>query len=82
MMSSLAMHNFRAVSIFCQSKYAMGMIREYEDGVAAEAARLGMDGVICGHIHHPVMRTMGAVTYMNDGDWVDRLAGNSLHLGV
>lgn len=29
------------------------------------------DGVICGHIHHPEMRTIDGVQYVNTGDWVE-----------
>ncbi|MCX7308229.1 MAG: UDP-2,3-diacylglucosamine diphosphatase, partial [Afipia sp.] len=29
------------------------------------------DGVICGHIHFPVIRDMDGVSYMNCGDWVE-----------
>jgi UDP-2,3-diacylglucosamine pyrophosphatase LpxH len=28
-------------------------------------------GVICGHIHAPIMRDMGDCLYVNTGDWVD-----------
>lgn len=36
-----------------------------------EARRLGVDGVICGHVHHPSMETFEDVLYANDGDWVE-----------
>jgi UDP-2,3-diacylglucosamine pyrophosphatase LpxH len=39
--------------------------------VAAEARRRGVDGVVCGHIHHAEMRSVGGVLYCNDGDWVE-----------
>lgn len=28
------------------------------------------DGVICGHTHYPEHRSIGPITYINDGDWV------------
>ena len=31
----------------------------------------GVDGVVCGHIHHAEIRTIGGVLYLNDGDWVE-----------
>ncbi len=37
-------------------KNAVNFIGEYENTLASEAARRGVDGVICGHIHHAVMR--------------------------
>lgn len=42
----------------------------FEAAVAAEAARYGVDGVICGHVHQPRIRAVGGVTYANTGDWV------------
>ena len=33
--------------------------------------RRGADGVVCGHIHHPAIREMGGVTYVNAGDFVE-----------
>ena len=36
-----------------------------------EAKRRGADGVICGHVHTPEMRTIDGIVYFNDGDWVE-----------
>ena len=36
-----------------------------------EGGRRGLDGVVCGHIHHAEMRDVQGVVYMNDGDWVE-----------
>ena len=36
-----------------------------------EAARRGMAGVICGHIHKAALRPVGSVLYANTGDWVE-----------
>jgi UDP-2,3-diacylglucosamine pyrophosphatase LpxH len=52
-------------------KNAINFISEYECTLAAEASRRGVDGVICGHIHHAVIRTAGGIRYMNCGDWVE-----------
>lgn len=52
-------------------KNAVEYIGKYEEAVAAEAKRRGLDGVICGHIHHAERRMFGDVEYMNDGDWVE-----------
>lgn len=35
------------------------------------AARCGLDGVICGHIHHATLHELNGVLYCNDGDWVE-----------
>src|SRR5262249_12455486 len=52
-------------------KNAVNFIGEYEKALAAEARRRGVDGVICGHIHHAVMRQDFGLTYVNCGDWVE-----------
>ncbi len=46
-------------------------IERFESIAAQFAAERGFDGVICGHIHKPTIRTIGQVTYANDGDWVE-----------
>ena len=52
-------------------KNAVEYISRFEDAVAQEAARRGVDGVVCGHIHHAEIRMIGDVLYLNDGDWVE-----------
>ncbi|WP_286829969.1 MULTISPECIES: UDP-2,3-diacylglucosamine diphosphatase [Kordiimonas] len=52
-------------------KNAVEYIGKYEEAVATEAERMGVDGVICGHIHHAERRFFGKTEYMNDGDWVE-----------
>ncbi len=52
-------------------KNAVNFIGEYERTLAAEAQRRGVDGVICGHIHHAVIRSQSGLTYINCGDWVE-----------
>ncbi len=52
-------------------KNALQFIENFEVAVASEAARRGVDGVICGHIHHAEMREIDGVAYINDGDWVE-----------
>ena len=52
-------------------KNAVEYISRFENIVALEAARRGVDGVVCGHIHHAEIRRIGDVLYLNDGDWVE-----------
>lgn len=52
-------------------KNAVNYIGAFEETLAAEARRHDADGVICGHIHFPVIRDMNGVRYMNCGDWVE-----------
>ena len=52
-------------------KNAVEYIGNFERAVASEARRRGVDGVVCGHIHHAEMRDIDGVLYCNDGDWVE-----------
>ena len=52
-------------------KNAVQFIANYEQAVAGEARRRGVDGVVCGHIHHAEIRTIDGILYCNDGDWVE-----------
>jgi UDP-2,3-diacylglucosamine pyrophosphatase LpxH len=52
-------------------KNAVSFIGRFEETLAAEAKRHGVDGVICGHIHSAAMRDFGGFTYINTGDWVE-----------
>lgn len=53
-------------------KNAVNYIGEFESALSAEASRHGVDGVICGHIHHPADMTMpSGIHYINTGDWVE-----------
>jgi UDP-2,3-diacylglucosamine pyrophosphatase LpxH len=52
-------------------KNAAAFISRFEDVMAAEAAKRGVDGVVCGHIHRAEIRMIDEVLYLNDGDWVE-----------
>ena len=52
-------------------KRAVAFIGAFEEAVAMETRRRGLDGVICGHIHHACDRTFGGIHYLNCGDWVE-----------
>jgi len=54
-------------------KRAVSFIGDFETAVIREARRRGVDGVVCGHIHHAELRTVDGLTYANDGDWVESL---------
>lgn len=52
-------------------KNAVQFIAEYETAIARAARQEGVDGVVCGHIHHAEMREIDGILYCNDGDWVE-----------
>lgn len=52
-------------------KKANEAIRRYRDAAIADAKEQGVDGIICGHIHHPQMEMVDGILYCNDGDWIE-----------
>jgi len=46
-------------------------LSNFEEAMVREAKRRGTDGVICGHVHTPEMRSVDGIVYFNDGDWVE-----------
>jgi UDP-2,3-diacylglucosamine pyrophosphatase LpxH len=52
-------------------KKAVNFIFDFEDAIAHATRSLGLDGVICGHIHWASDRDIGGIRYLNCGDWVD-----------
>jgi UDP-2,3-diacylglucosamine pyrophosphatase LpxH len=46
-------------------------IEHFEGLAAGHAARLGYDGVVCGHIHRANLCRIGGTLYGNSGDWVE-----------
>ncbi len=54
-------------------KSAVNFITDFEEAVAEEARRHGVDGVVCGHIHRAEQRMIKGILYCNDGDWVESL---------
>lgn len=54
-------------------KRAVSYVSDFEEAVAREARSRGLDGVVCGHIHHAEIREIDGLLYCNDGDWVESL---------
>ena len=50
---------------------AEGAIRAYQRAAVLLARDRGLDGIICGHLHYPLVEQVDDVTYCNDGDWVE-----------
>jgi UDP-2,3-diacylglucosamine pyrophosphatase LpxH len=52
-------------------KEAVTYMREFEEMAVEYARTKGCDGVICGHIHAPVIKVINGLTYINCGDWLE-----------
>ncbi|NVK54648.1 MAG: UDP-2,3-diacylglucosamine diphosphatase [Alteromonadaceae bacterium] len=52
-------------------KGANKAIERYREAGCNYAAERGLDGIICGHIHHPESKVINGVHYINDGDWIE-----------
>ena len=59
-------------------KSAVKFINDFESTSAEIGIMNGYDYVLCGHIHHPEIKTItsdsGSIIYMNSGDWVENLS--------
>ena len=65
--------NYWSLSAWAKHKVknAVSFIGRYEEALAHEAKETGVDGVICGHIHHADMHDTYGTRYINTGDWVE-----------
>lgn len=61
-------------------KTAVNFIFNFEDAVIHHAREQGVDGVICGHIHWPLIKEVDGIHYINCGDWVDSCTAIVEHL--
>ncbi|MBN2702297.1 MAG: UDP-2,3-diacylglucosamine diphosphatase [Methylohalobius sp. ZOD2] len=52
-------------------KNAVDYIATFEQALIHSAHRQQVDGIFCGHIHHPALRQAGGILYGNCGDWVE-----------
>ncbi len=52
-------------------KNAVNFIGDFERALTVEAQRHGVDGIICGHIHHAAIQDRAGILYINCGDWVE-----------
>lgn len=55
-------------------KNAVQYITDFEETLVNEAKKKGYDGVICGHIHRPIIKNINGMLYCNDGDWVESMS--------
>ncbi len=65
-------------------KGAVKFINNFESTAAEIAIANGYHYVVCGHIHHPEIKTIktdkGEVVYLNSGDWVENLTALEYNL--
>lgn len=52
-------------------KNVVQFISDYEENIVRTLKNEGLDGVICGHIHHAEIKTIDAFLYINTGDFVE-----------
>jgi len=52
-------------------KGANEAVERYKLACRGKAKELGVDGVVCGHIHHPEIEQKEGILYCNDGDWIE-----------
>jgi UDP-2,3-diacylglucosamine pyrophosphatase LpxH len=66
-------------------KKAVKFINDFEVTIANIAIDNKYDIVVCGHIHHPEMKTItnekGTIQYFNSGDWVENLTAIEYYNG-
>ena len=67
-------------------KRACTHISNFEELLMLDAANRGLDGVVCGHIHHPAFRPRAdfprqPADYYNCGDWVEGCTALVEHAG-
>jgi len=67
--------DYYSVSKLIKSKVkgAVSFVGKYEEQLEKLATARGCVGIICGHIHTAEDKMMGAVHYLNSGDWVESL---------
>jgi UDP-2,3-diacylglucosamine pyrophosphatase LpxH len=66
-------HDYWSLAGFLKShvRGASEAITRYREIGCAYARQRGLDGIVCGHIHHPEVTTVSGTLYCNDGDWVE-----------
>lgn len=55
-------------------KQAANFINNFEEELIDVAHKKKVDGVICGHIHYPIIKEVNGLKYCNCGDWVEHMS--------
>lgn len=52
-------------------KRVLEFVAEFENAVAKHARSRGCEGLVCGHIHMPIICELEGLLYCNSGDWIE-----------
>jgi len=55
-------------------KLGLKIISSYREKIKITCKKLSVDGIICGHIHLPEIKTISGKFYMNSGDFVENFS--------
>jgi len=61
-------------------KKALSFINDFENNAVQYGIKKSCDGIICGHIHIPVIKEINGIKYYNSGDWVENFTAIVLTL--
>ena len=66
-------HGYWSLSSYVKKsvKNAVSFIGQFEEAIVRYSKEYSVQGVVCGHIHSPVIRQIESVDYYNSGDWVE-----------
>ena len=53
------------------TKKALNFINDFENYMIKYTKEKSCNGIICGHIHTPEIKTISKVEYLNCGDWIE-----------
>lgn len=69
----LGLKSYWSLSNFLKenAKNITKFVSNYERNIVNLAISKNADGVICGHIHHPILKEIDGIIYGNTGDWVE-----------
>lgn len=60
-------------SIKSKVKRAVKYIDDFETQLSSMAKYKNCNGIICGHIHQPAVKSIDGIHYLNSGDWVESM---------
>ena len=64
---------YKSYSLFMKQniKRAVNYVNSFEEMMTLHTRKRQCEGVICGHIHTPAIKSLGGLAYYNCGDWVE-----------